>query len=279
MKILLAVDGSKHGRWATEWISQIPFATAPQVTALHVVDVVSLRAPFMVQPVFVGNERFIQAETKRLETLGTKVVAETKELLSSMNLKGKVVIERGTVASSVLKRAPKRDGLVVVGSRGLDALDRFMLGSVSTRVTQHAPCSVLVVKQPPRPIRRVLLATDGSVSSEKALQFLLREVRPKGVEVTVVSVLPFRERYPAVWNSTKALIHLYAEKLAEAGYRTEEVFKLGHPADEIIKAATKERSDLILAGAKGLGAIARFLLGSVSTKLVQHSACSVLVVR
>jgi nucleotide-binding universal stress UspA family protein len=46
-----------------------------------------------------------------------------------------------------------------------------------------------------------------------------------------------------------------------------------------MKAASREHADLIVMGAKGLGAIARFLLGSVSTRVVQHAHCSVLVVR
>ncbi|MEK6694080.1 MAG: universal stress protein, partial [Nitrospirota bacterium] len=54
---------------------------------------------------------------------------------------------------------------------------------------------------------------------------------------------------------------------------------LGNPAQEIIKAASLQKADLIVMGAKGLGAIARFLLGSVSTKLARHCPCSILVVR
>jgi nucleotide-binding universal stress UspA family protein len=46
-----------------------------------------------------------------------------------------------------------------------------------------------------------------------------------------------------------------------------------------MKAASQQKADLIVMGAKGLGAVARFLLGSVSTRVVQHSSCSVLVVR
>lgn len=287
MKVLLAVDGSKHARWATEWISQIPFATPPQVTALHVIDTVSLRAPFMAQPVVVGNERFIQEEIKRLETLATKVAAETKALLSSMNLKGKVIIERGTTASSILKRAPKRDGLVVIGSRGLDALDRSMLGSMSTRVTQHAPCSVLVVKEPAKPLRHVVLTIDGSTASQKVVQFLSRKMRPRTVDpnegtvpiqVSVVHVMPYL-KYPEVKEMGQALVHYYADKMVAAGYQVREVPRLGNPAHEIMKVADQHKADLIVCGAKGLGAIARFLLGSVSTKIVQHSSCSVLVVR
>ena len=46
-----------------------------------------------------------------------------------------------------------------------------------------------------------------------------------------------------------------------------------------MKVASKHHADLIVMGAQGLGAIARFLLGSVSTRVVQHANCAVLVVR
>jgi nucleotide-binding universal stress UspA family protein len=46
-----------------------------------------------------------------------------------------------------------------------------------------------------------------------------------------------------------------------------------------MKIASQQMADLIVMGAKGLGAIARFLIGSVSTRVVQHAKCSVLVVR
>ncbi len=287
MKILLAVDWSKYGRWATEWIVRMPFVASPSVTALHVLDVAALRAPFVVQPVIAGNERFIQEEIKRLETRASKVVEETRALFSSHGLKGKVVTQKGSVASTILKRAPKRDGLIVVGSRGLDALDRFMLGSVSTQVTLHAPCSVLVVKEEARPVRHLVLATDGSPSSEKAVRFLTGKLRADAgvaagatdsILVSIVHVMPFL-KYPELKEAGKKVVERCAEKLVKAGYQVDEVLRLGKPAEEIMKVASRKKADLIVTGAKGLGAIARFLLGSVSTKVVQHSSCSVLVVR
>ncbi len=287
MKVLVAVDGSKYGRWAVEWVAQLAFTSPPDVTALHVVDIVSVRAPFMVQPVVVGNERFIQDEIKRLEEQGKKIVAETQERLAALHLKGRVVKERGAVASTLLKRAPKRDGLIVVGSRGLDALDRFMLGSVSTHLTTHAPCSVLVVKEQPRPLNRIVFATDGSKSSDKAMQFLITKIRPAipnstngetPIEVAVVHVMPFL-KYPEVKEAGSRLAGRCAEKFIKAGFVVDEVFRVGRPADEILNAASRKKADLIVTGAKGLGAVARFLLGSVSTRVVQHSSCSVLVVR
>jgi nucleotide-binding universal stress UspA family protein len=55
--------------------------------------------------------------------------------------------------------------------------------------------------------------------------------------------------------------------------------RLGRPADEIIAVAKQKQADLIVMGAKGLGAVGRFILGSVSTRVAQQSPCSVLVVR
>jgi len=287
MNVLIAVDGSQYGEWATEWAAKIPFVRTPKIAAIHVVDTVSLRAPVMPQPVLIGIEPFIHQELKRLEAHAKKVVTDTKALLSSLKMKGRVILEKGAVAPSILKHAAKRGGLIIVGSRGLDALDRFMLGSVSTRVTTHASCSVLVVKEPPRPIQRMLLAVDGSKASTKTLNFLRSTMSREAsgasgasgpITVAVMHVMPFL-KYPEIKEAGKALVRSYADKLTKAGYEVEEILKLGNPADEIIKATQEHKADLIIAGAKGLGAIARFLLGSVSTKLVQHSSCSVLVVR
>ena len=193
---------------------------------------------------------------------------------------------QGSIAPTLLKRAPKSDGLVVMGSRGLDALDRFMLGSVSTKLTLHAPCFVLVVKEQPRPLCRILLATDGSKSLEKALHFLSTKLRAdvcnsdggSPLEVTIVHAMPFL-KYPEPKDAGGKLVRRYAAELHKAGYVVDEVCRLGNPADEILKVASQKTIDLIVTGAKGLGAIARFLLGSVSTRIVQHSSCSVLVVR
>jgi nucleotide-binding universal stress UspA family protein len=259
----------------------MPFRASPSVTAVHGIDVHALRAPFMVQPTIVGNERFIEEEIRRLEQRGKKVVAETKRRLAELGLAGTARLERGPVARTLLQHA--RPGtLIVVGSRGLDAVDRFMLGSVSTSVTLHAPCSVLIVKEPAQRLRRILLATDGSPSSRKAVAFLARQFQNKPesgpIEMLLVHVMPFL-RYPEIKEAGQRLLDHEAAQLERAGYRVMTYARLGRPADEIMKVARREKPDLIVTGAKGMGAVARFLLGSVSTKIVQQSRQSVLVVR
>ncbi len=281
MNVVVAVDGSKYGRWAVQWVGGMPFVKRPAVTALHVVDLAALRAPFVPQPAMIGYEGYLQAEKKRMENRAKKAVAETMVLLTSLTLRGRVTVEKGHVAPAILTHAGRRVGLVALGNRGLGNFDRFSLGSVSSQVMLHAPCSVLVVKQPPRPIRRILLAVDGSKTSDRALHFLLRELKPakKGeIEVIVLYVLP-PFAYSEVAVAGINLAHRYADRLEDAGYCVHEAYMPGDPADEIVAAAKSRRADLVVAGAKGLSAVERFLLGSVSTKLTRHCPCSILVVR
>lgn len=285
MKILVATDGSKYGKWALGWVANVPWAQAPTVKVLHVVDTASLRAPFLAQPVMVGTERYIKAEIARMEAHAKQTVRDAEAQLKSLRLSGRVVTERGGVAATLIKQATSNVRLVAIGSRGLDALDRFMLGSVSTYAIHHAACPVLVVKEAPRPLRQIVLAIDGSAPSKKAVQFLLRSMRPwmdvpeqEPITVSIVHAMPFL-KYPELREAGKAMVEACATKLARAGYMVESVPRLGNPADEILTAAQGRKADVIVTGAKGLGAIGRLLLGSVSTRVVQHAACSVLVVR
>jgi nucleotide-binding universal stress UspA family protein len=284
MNVLVATDGSKYGRWGLDWVAMLPFVEPVKVMALHVLDLRALRGPFLLQ---VEGERYRQEEIRRMEARSAKALKEVRQQLASLKLKGTARKEQGAVAPTILNRAPKRDGLLVVGSKGLDALDRFMLGSVSTDLIQQATCPVLVVKGGAASLRRITLAIDGSDASAKALAFVLAKFQPdrstgKGgrvpIQVTVIHVMPFI-KYPELKEVGLRLVEQSVQKLTKAGFTAEAVCQLGKPAEEIMQVAAKHRADLIVMGAKGLGAIARFLLGSVSTKVVQHSSCAVLVVR
>jgi nucleotide-binding universal stress UspA family protein len=287
MNVLVATDGSTYGRWALNWVAKLPLAEPPRVTALHVLDIAALQAPFLPQPVVAGIAGYIQEEIERMEARAAQIVTDTKQQLAALKLKGTARKEQGAIVPVILKHAPKRDGLLVVGSQGLDALDRFMLGSVSTKLIHHATCPVLVVKGEAAPLRRITLATDGSDASAKALAFVLTKFQPdrstgKGgrvsIHVSVVHVMPL-VKYPGLKGAGEKLLEQSVRKLVKAGFTAEPVCRLGKPAEEIMKVASHQQADLIVMGAKGMGAIARFLLGSVSTRVVQHANCAVLVVR
>ncbi|MBM4125857.1 MAG: universal stress protein [Nitrospira sp.] len=281
MKAVIGIDGSKYGQWALEWLSKLPFRTVPSVVGVHGLDLQSEPAPFLTHPTISGFEPDAGEAVHFLESRAQRVVTETQQHLKALGLKGFIRVEKEAIANALLKHAGSK-GLLVVGSRGLNALDRFMLGSVSTAVTLHASCPVLVVKEAAKPIRRILFATDGSPASEKARQFLTRRFHVKTnaepVVILLVHVMPFL-RYVAVKDAGEKLLAQEAAKLEKAGYHVRKFAGVGPAGDEIIKLVGREQPDLIVTGAKGRSAVTRFLQGSVSIKIVQRSDSSVLVVR
>lgn len=292
MNVLVAMDGSTYGHWALNWVATLPLVEPPKVLALHVLDNAKLLLPFRTK-----------LESQRVEARSARTLKKVTEQLALLKLTGTAREEEGNVAPTILKRAPKHNGLLVVGSQGLDALDRFTLGSVSTKLIQHATCPVLVVKGEAVPLRRIALATDGSPASAKALEFVLTKFQPdrptgKGRPVPIhVSVINVAARRPLApfdigttipWTKqrelkekevSRKLLDQTVQKLIEAGFRTKPVSKLGNPAEQIMEAASKQQADLIVMGAQGLGALDRFFLGSVSTRVVQYANGAVLVVR
>jgi nucleotide-binding universal stress UspA family protein len=277
MNVLVAMDGSEYGEWGLDWVATLPFVKPPRVTALHVLDSAAFRLPFRTK-----------LEIQRMEAHSARTLGKAKQQLASLKLKGTAREEQGAVAPTILKRAPKRDGFLVAGSKGLDALDRFLLGSVSTKLIHYATCPVLVVKGKAVPLRRIILGVDRSEASAKALEFVLAKFRPDGsnrnggrkpIHVSVVHVMPFK--YPG-WQEVgirRGLVEQDVQKLIEAGFTSQPVCVVGNPAEEILDVAATQHADLIVLGAKGLSGIDRFLLGSVSTRVVQHAKDAVLVVR
>jgi nucleotide-binding universal stress UspA family protein len=69
---------------------------------------------------------------------------EAKNILDERGVKGDTVAAQGDPGAVILETAKDAD-LVVVGKRGLNPLQRLVLGSVSSKVIQRAECDVLVV--------------------------------------------------------------------------------------------------------------------------------------
>ncbi len=144
--ILVALDGSPDGLAAFHRALAQAHAFGAVLTVLHVAVPATPRNPMSrVEHLQVVAEA--EAEGRRLlqeaQVLAGGRIPLMTELLS------------GNPAEAIVRRAQELEAdLIVVGSRGLNAVDRLLLGSTSTAVVQRAPCSVLVVR--PQPSRRGL---------------------------------------------------------------------------------------------------------------------------
>jgi nucleotide-binding universal stress UspA family protein len=62
-------------------------------------------------------------------------------------VKAETIFATGNPAAEIIRAAEERDArLIVVGSRGQHAFERFLVGSIAERLVRHAPCDVLIVR-------------------------------------------------------------------------------------------------------------------------------------
>jgi nucleotide-binding universal stress UspA family protein len=137
-------------------------------------------------------------------------------------------------------------------------------------------------------IKSILIAYDGSPFAKRAFEVGLEMARLCHAKTIVLSVAQIPE--PAMIYETTALLdeaNVHYEKdfsdlraaAKSAGVPLETRVVIGHVSDQIVQQATDEHADLIVMGHRGKSLIERWLLGSVSKRVITYAHCSVLVVR
>jgi nucleotide-binding universal stress UspA family protein len=136
---------------------------------------------------------------------------------------------------------------------------------------------------------KVLVATDGSEHSNKALNRAMELAQNEGAEITLLSVAYYsREDLDEIpLNIQEKLDAQAADALKKAkalfdakGIKVETVLEAGYvPANNIISRAEEGKYDLILMGSKGRTGLKGLLIGSTAAKVVASAPCSVAVLR
>jgi nucleotide-binding universal stress UspA family protein len=285
MKVILATDGSSDAASAAQWLRHLPLPADREVLVLSVV-----RPPLLPGVPEATSE------------LWTAMLAEAQRLVDETaatfeHARGAVV--EGDPRDQIVAIAETANAdLVVLGARGLGAIQEMLLGSVSLGVAREAPCPVLVCKGAPRDVGAVTVGIDGSAHARRALAWIAALPLRASTRLRLVGVVE-PERYPstapgivraslrAALDALEAERRAALERTIEAALpivkdwsaSTEVSVVTGKPGDVIVREAGQHGSDLIVLGARGLGTVKRLLLGSVSESVVRHAACPVLVVR
>lgn len=162
MRVLLAVDGSDDAVTATNWLRRFPL---PPSTKALVVTVASIPPSALDVPP-------VRAFKHELAEAARHVADDACATLGRHWSDVEAIVLEGDAREKILRTADAWNAdMVVVGARGLGAVKGFLLGSVSTDVARYAHCAVLVVKGRPAPLRRALVAIDGSTGSITAARF------------------------------------------------------------------------------------------------------------
>jgi len=289
MRVLLATDGSKDAQAALAFLQALPLPPSSMVRIAIVVTLPSLA--FDMPPAKEFESSALEAARGVLE--------EARTRLGGGGLTTEADVAIGDPKSEIIRIAEEWGAdLLVLGARGLSRFKRFLLGSVSLSVARHAPCPVLVVKGRPRKLGSVLVATDGSEDSFRAIRFLqslplprqtrlrlLGVVEPLRYPVSAPKVLRgqlvamIREVESRRRGELEKVLERAAAQLDQKITRVTRATPTGDPASTIVATAAAHDVDLIVVGARGRGGMERLLLGSVSESVLGHAQCAILIVK
>jgi nucleotide-binding universal stress UspA family protein len=294
MKILLAYDGSQHSQAAVDMLLDLHLYSDSMITALAV----------MPTQYITGHEILQSA------------LNWTEEELKAGGLQVKSILKAGNPADTIntLAEEMKAD-MILMGAKGLRATLGILLGGVAQQVVEYSNCPVLVMRAPYKGFNRVLLVTDGSVHSQKAIEYLApsaascRTCFPlnANAKVYLMHVLPPQIPPDLAWRAWtvgpevlypaparpidlqaveadeeqqgQKVLQEALTAMASGGIQATSVLKRGDAATEIIDYVNQNSIDLIVSGSRGLSEVTSWLLGSVSRKLVHYAGCSVLIVK
>ena len=139
-------------------------------------------------------------------------------------------------------------------------------------------------------MKKILVAHDGSKISNKALKMAVEIALRFEAELYVLSVVPElylteltdfdRQRIvKALTEETHKTMDKVRRSLASHSVEHKTLVRQGDPAEVILDTAKKMKINLIVTGSHGRHGATKFFLGSVSSKVLEHSHCPVLVVK
>ena len=138
-KILVAVDGSQEAEWAFKKSIDIAKRNDATLVLTHVVD----------NRTFAAVEAYSISITESAEQYAKDLLEEYKKVALDAGVKKvEICIEFGSPKVKIPKDISKKHDidLIVCGATGLNAVERFFIGSVSEHIIRYAKCDVMVIR-------------------------------------------------------------------------------------------------------------------------------------
>ncbi len=281
--ILVPVDGSTLAEAA------VPYALAVAERARSKVQFVFVyQDSFNLEPVELAWQYLLRLTARARERLGDSVSS---------------ALLHGTVAATLVKQARKIGAdLVIMTTHGRGGVERAWLGSVTDQLIRRIGIPVLVVRpgesaaSPEFEPTEILIPLDGSPLAETALQPAAALARLWDAQVTLVQIvyrvpIAGAEGMAAAQNfdqeltvmtreSAEEYVRDAADRLRSSGVKASGMALIGtgSPAHQLRELAAPGVVSLIAMATHGRGGIRRFILGSVTDKLVRTAEVPVLVV-
>lgn len=283
--ILVAVDGSPESDTAVRWAAREAAMRNADVTLMHVIAPVDVSWPvgYLQSSFDASQEENAQHVIEQAQKTFHASVGDAEPPAV------RAAVKHGQVAGTLIT-ASRDAQMVVAGSRGMGAVGRTVLGSVSGGLVHYAHCPVAVIHadeaQAPDRTSPVLLGVDGSPASEAAIALAFDEAARRGVDLVALHAWSDVGVFPVLgmdWRQYEDQgLEVLAERLAGWQERYPDVhvrrrIVCDQPARWLLDESAQ--AQLVVVGSRGRGGFKGMLLGSVSTKVAEGAKAPVIIVR
>jgi len=276
-KILVAYDGSPSARNALSLASQLAREDKSWIKVLAVVP------PYQGDLELIGVSDIKEA----IAGPGQEMLAEARNLADREGISILTNLEQGEPYEQIVQVAEEENcDLIIMGRRGKNKMERELMGSVTARVIGHTSKDVLVTPEAGKlSWENILLATDGSTCCDNALARALEIAQERKVKLNAVSVVYTNDEFYAIGQEVVKELYQEADKVldkvrkwgGDLGVQTELFVRDGEPHQAINAMAAEISATLIIMGSHGRKGLTRFLMGSVTERVIGYADCPVLI--
>ncbi len=286
--IVVGVDGSTSSSQAVRWAAREAGMRKVPLVIVYVRSTVPLGLAAMGFAVAPIPQEVFDWQIEHAQTVVSAAVDTVHAAQPRVRVSGEVIC--GSPVQTLIDLS-KDAQLLVVGCRGLGALQSSIVGSVSGGVVHHGHCPVAVIHEEspaaaPAMHAPVLVGIDGSPASELATEIAYDEASWRGVDLIALHAWSDDDMSGFPGTDRSAVIGIARETLAErlAGWHEQYPdvtvhprIVLDHPARHLLDESAA--AQLLVVGSHGRGGFAGMLLGSVSTAIVHAARVPVIVAR
>jgi nucleotide-binding universal stress UspA family protein len=292
VKVMVALDGSDHALVGLAYVACLALTSADEVILVSVAENEPIPARAFRRQHGRHLSLLLQASWAARRTAAQRTVEQGQIRLGEWQTPVAQVVRSGHPVKVIAGLIEELGAdLLVLGPRGRGQLAALLIGSVTQSLLGLARCPVVVAREPVNPVRRVILAVDGSRHADAATRTLTVFPLADSANIDVLTVVtpwmaPDHDDsaggpaglLAAQEEAAGEIAARAVEALTAAGLQARASVRTGDPGREIVAAARTMSADLVVVGSRGRGGVRGLFLGSVSRRVAATAPCSVLVV-
>lgn len=279
-KILWATDFSDEAQEAFLYATYFARCFKGTLVALHVVPDLS---PVLYKSSYVIGEEL----GKRVNYLKKEAKEKLQRIKDDKKASFKIIVKEGSTAKKIIETAEEENAdLIVIGKRGLSAVEKLFLGSVANQILRNSSVPVLITKkrQQKPEVKKILVPTDFSPQEEMERDFAWELAKRFDANLTLLHVLELHdyEFSPRVLDEMfDAVMHRLKQRKKrerEDIKVEEEVTRAVNASVGIVDFAETHHFDLIVISTYVQSKLERFFLGSTTEKVISYTHIPVFAV-